>query len=392
MTTSRFKPGMTFSEEVVLSPELVEAFAVFSGDRNPLHLIPEAALAYGYARPVAHGAIQSAIVSKLIGMKVPGPGAVWMSQSMEWMRPAFVGETLTIEATIETISAGAEVLTLTLGATNSKGEKVMQGAAKVKVAAEIAASQRGEENQEPRVALVTGASRGIGAAIAKSLAELGYTIALAYKSDHQQVSAVKKEIEATGVSASIHQVDLMQPGSGQALIASLEKSLGRVDVIVHAATQSLPSSSAIECPLSDLQSCMRIHVEAALELAQAASAGMISRRFGRIILIGTSYLFGTPPPKLGAYVMAKQALHGLMRCLATELGPQAITVNMISPGMTITDLTENVPQRLKEVEARKVPLRRLAVPNDTAQLVAFLASDKSSYLTGQNIPLTGGPV
>lgn len=389
---TKFKPGMVFQEEVLLSPELVEAFAVFSGDRNPLHLVAEAALAYGYARPVAHGAIQSAVVSRLIGMKVPGPGAVWMSQSMEWLRPAFVGETLCVEAEIESLSAGAEVLSLLLRATNSKGEKVMQGTARVKMAAQLAAGPENNKVQETRVALVTGASRGIGAAIAKALGASGCKVALAYRSDHAQAAQVQAEIQAAGMEASCHQVDLMGEGSGANLVRHIEKTMGRLDVIVHAATLPLPSAAAAELSLADLRSCMRIHVEAPLEMIRAAVPGMAERHFGRILFLGTSALFGTPPAKLSAYVTAKQALWGLTRCLAAELGPQQITVNMISPGMTVTELTADIPQRLKEVEARRVPLRRLAVPDDTARLAAFLAGPDSAYLTGQNIPLTGGPV
>ena len=153
----RFRTGMIFTEEVTLSESLVEKFAEFSGDRNPVHLQAEAAREFGFSRPFAHGAILSAIVSKLIGMKVPGPGAVWMSQSMEWAKPLYVGETVKVEAEIESASSGAEVLTLKLRATNAAGEQVMQGTAKVKVAPKVA--ERVEPTKEQRVALVTGGSR-----------------------------------------------------------------------------------------------------------------------------------------------------------------------------------------------------------------------------------------
>jgi 3-oxoacyl-[acyl-carrier protein] reductase len=119
---------------------------------------------------------------------------------------------------------------------------------------------------------------------------------------------------------------------------------------------------------------------------------MQERRFGRLIFLGTTYLFGAPPVKLAAYVAAKQGLWGLVRCLALELGPQQITANMLSPGMTVTDLTSDIPVRMKEAEARRVPLRRLALPQDVAGAVAFLASDAGGYISGVNLPLTGGPV
>lgn len=390
--STRFQPGMIFHEEVMLSPELVRAFADFSGDRNPLHLKPDAALAYGYAHPVAHGAIQSAIVSKLIGMKVPGPGAVWMSQSMEWLRPAFVGETIRVEVVVEGISGGAEVMTLRLQACNSKGEKLMEGAAKVKLAPMIAGGRDMAVEKDARVALVTGGSRGIGAATARTLARSGSRVVVAYHSDQARARAFVRELDQFGIDASCLATDLMEEQSASKLVRRVEEEYGRLDIVVHAATQALPGSGILETTTEDLSRCLRMQVGASLELAQAAAPGMAGRGFGRMIFLGTSALFGNPPQKLGAYVTAKQALWGLVRCLSVELGPKQITVNLVSPGMTVTDLTSDLPQRIKEVEARKVPLRRLAVPDDTAGLVAFLASDEAAYITGQNLPLTGGPV
>jgi 3-oxoacyl-[acyl-carrier protein] reductase len=390
--STKFQPGMVYHEEVVLSPELVEAFADFSGDRNPLHLVPDAALAYGYAHPVAHGAIQSAIVSRIIGMKVPGAGAVWMSQSMEWLRPAFVGETIRVEVEIEALSSGAEVISLRLRASNAKGEKLMEGLAKVKIAATIAGRPEVAAEKEVRVALVTGGSRGIGAAAARSLARAGSHVVIAYHSDEARARALVQELGCFGCEASCFATDLMQEQSGSTLVRRVLEEYGRLDIIVHAATQALPGNTLLETTHEELSRCLHMQVRASLELAQAAAPGMAERGFGRMVFLGTSYLFGPPPAKLGAYVTAKQALWGLVRCLAVELGPKQITVNLVSPGMTVTDLTSDIPQRLKEVEARKVPLRRLAVPDDTAGIVAFLAGDEAGYINGQNLPLTGGPV
>ena len=172
-------------------------------------------------------------------------------------------------------------------------------------------------------------------------------------------------------------------------VAKVIAQFGRVDAIVHAATQSLPAATVLETTTEDVRRFLRIHVEAALELAQAAAADMALRKFGRLIFLGTGALFGAPPPKLAAYVTAKQALWGLARCLAAELGPQQITVNMISPGMTVTDLTADVPARIKETEARRTALRRLAVPEDIARMAVFLATEAGGYVTGQNLPVTG---
>ena len=383
---------MVFSEEIHLTPKLVEAFAAFSGDHNPLHVKADVALKYGFPHAVAHGAIQSAVVSKIIGMQVPGPGAVWMSQNMEWLKPAYVGETLQVEAEIESLSAGGEILCLVLRTTNSHGERVMNGSARVKIAAKIGGELPDNTPALKRVALVTGGSRGIGAGISKALAAAGFRVAVAYCRGAHEAEGVADFIRAAGGEATTHAADLSLDGSGATLVSEVLRRHQRLEVIVHAATQALPSASLQESTLADLRACSRVHVEAALELVQSALPGMIDRRFGRIVFLGTSYLFGIPPTKMGAYVAVKSALLGLMRGLAAELGPHQITANLVSPGMTITELTANVPMRLKEVEARRVSLRRLALPEDVAGLAVFLAGDGGGYVSGQHLPLTGGPV
>lgn len=386
----RFRPGMVFGEQVTITAALVESFAVLSGDRNPVHLIPEVAQDYGYARPFAHGAILSAVVSKIIGMKVPGPGAVWMNQSMEWLRPVFVGEIVTVEAVIDQVSAGANLLTLKLRAANDSGQEVMTGSAKVKVAEKIAAAEA--KVSETRVALVTGGSRGIGGAIARSLGRVGFDVAVAYHSNRAAAEAQVAELVTAGVRAQCFACDLSEEGSGGSLVESVIGNFGRVDVVIHAATQPLMTLPLSELGAADFRSYWRVHVEAAQELVRASLPGMTERRHGRFVFIGTSALFGPPPPKMAAYVTAKQALWGLVRCLALEMGPHQVTANMISPGMTITDLGADTPQRIKEMEARRVPLRRLATPEDASGLVAFLAGESGGYINGQNLPITGGPV
>lgn len=382
---------MVFSEEVTLSPALVESFAQFSGDHNPLHLQAEAAREYGFARPFAHGAIQSAIVSKLIGMKVPGPGAVWMSQSMEWLKPLYVGDTVRVEVEIENVSPGAEVLSLALRAANQQGEQVMQGNARVKLASKLA-EQPDSETKEPRVALVTGGSRGIGAETALALGAAGWQVALTYHSNRHAADGVVQRITTGGSPAQAFAADLEAEGSGTSLVQEVAAAFGRVDAVVHCATHPVTPVALAELGAAEMRRYHRIHVEAAWELVQAALPGMQERRFGRLIFLGTTYLFGTPPVKLAPYVAAKQGLWGLVRCLSLELGPHQITANMLSPGMTVTDLTSDIPVRMKEAEARRVPLRRLAVPQDVAGAVAFLASDAGGYISGVNLPLTGGPV
>ena len=117
---------------------------------------------------------------------------------------------------------------------------------------------------------------------------------------------------------------------------------------------------------------------------------MTARGAGCIVNIGSTYAWGVPPANLAAYVAAKAALAGLTRAAAVELGPKGVRVNMVSPGMTETDLIADVPERMRKVFAMQTPLRRLAVPGDVAAVVAMLVSPAGSFIHGADIPVSGG--
>jgi 3-oxoacyl-[acyl-carrier protein] reductase len=139
-----------------------------------------------------------------------------------------------------------------------------------------------------------------------------------------------------------------------------------------------------------LERYFRVYVSAALSLAQAMQVDWSQTHWGRVVLLGTAAQIGAPPPQLLAYVTAKSALEGLCKALAVEVGVLGVTVNLVAPGMTPTALVQHVPPRARMLEAQRTPLRRLATPADTAELVAFLMSDSGAFISGAQIPVTGG--
>lgn len=358
MTIQRITVGQSHRTKLKIDASIIEGFAELSGDRNPIHIDQEEAKSYGYPRQVAHGAILVALLSKLVGMDLPGPGAVWMSQSVEWLAPVFAGDEVELVATVESVSARAGIISLGIDAVNQSGDIVMKGVAKVKVA------ERLTEADQPKgdigsVALVTGASRGIGTEIARQLGRNGMTVAVNYLNSRGPAQDLARELQDAGGSSEIFPADLGDTTATSEMIKQVIQHFGRLDVVVHGASPGISPQKVDQTSYGDIETFLKVYVGGALSLLSGASPGMVERKFGRFIFLGTSYMFGSPPAGMTAYVAAKEALWGLVKGMATELGPSGITTNMVSPGITPTDLSASVPARTKEIAARTSPMRRL---------------------------------
>ena len=386
----KFSVGQSYWAKLKVDASTIEGFANLSGDRNPIHTDPEEAKAYGYPRQVAHGALLVALLSKMIGAQIPGPGGVWMSQSVEWVAPVFLGDEVELVVTVEKVSTAAGVISLDTTATNQKGKIVMKGNAQVKVTERLTRPNP-VAGETGRVALVTGGSRGIGAAIAHRLGTGGVAVAVNYLESQDAAEHVVQEIQCAGGSAQAFGADLGDPVATSDMIQAVIHSFGRLDVVVHGASPGIFPADVAQLSYGDVEPHLKTSLAGALTLVAGASPGMAEREFGRFIFLGTSAMLGMPPVGWAAYVAAKEALWGLIKCMATELGPAGITSNMVSPSLTVTDLTADIPARAKEVEARRSPMRRLATSQDTAELVAFLAGDTAGYINGANLPVKGGP-
>jgi 3-oxoacyl-[acyl-carrier protein] reductase len=163
-----------------------------------------------------------------------------------------------------------------------------------------------------------------------------------------------------------------------------------VSVLVNNASGATAQKGLLDLSWDDVLPHFETQIKGALACITAVGAGMAQRGAGHIINIGSTHAWGTPPANLAGYVAAKSALAGLTRCAAVELGPKGVRVNMVSPGMTETDLIADVPERMRKVLAMQVPLRRLALPGDVAAVVAMLVSPAGGFIHGADIPVAGG--
>jgi 3-oxoacyl-[acyl-carrier protein] reductase len=242
---------------------------------------------------------------------------------------------------------------------------------------------------EGKVALVTGSSRGLGAAIAKELAAGGAKIALNYFHSPDKAQLVVQQIRQAGGNAEPFPGDVRQEHDVAALAQQVKKSFGPIDILVINATGPQPFIRIEKLTWRDCLDQLEFFAKSPLLLVQAVVESMKERRYGRIINVG-SEVFERGVPEFSSYVAAKAAQLGLTRSWARELAPWQITVNLVAPGWIPTERHIHDPQEAKDAYAKAVPMGHMGKPEDVAQTVAFLASDAAKFITGQKLAVNGG--
>jgi 3-oxoacyl-[acyl-carrier protein] reductase len=240
-----------------------------------------------------------------------------------------------------------------------------------------------------KVALVTGASRGLGAAIARTLASRGAKVAVNTYGTPQRAARLVDEVSLIGGTAKAFRADVRDQAAVNNMVAEIEATLGPVDIVVCNATGPQPFLSIEELTWQACLDQLEFFVKSPVLIAQAVVPGMKQRRHGRIINIG-SEVFEKGVPKFSAYVAAKGAQLGLTRSWAMELAEFGITVNLVAPGWIPTERHAADSDESKQAYAATVPMKRMGVPPDIAEAVAFLASDAANFITGQKISVNGG--
>jgi len=237
-----------------------------------------------------------------------------------------------------------------------------------------------------RVALVTGASRGIGRAIAMRLAADGATVIAAARGTNAQ--AVADEITAAGYKATAQALDITDTASVEAAAAATMAAHGRIDILVNNAGIT-KDQLMLRMKRDDWDAVVQTNLTGAYTCVQSVLKTMIKQRSGRIISI-TSVVGQAGNAGQVNYAASKAGLIGFTKALALEVASRGITVNAVAPGLIETDMTKGISEGAHEEWAARIPLKRLGTPDDIAAAVAFLASDEASYITGQVLAVNGG--
>ncbi|WP_107401821.1 3-oxoacyl-[acyl-carrier-protein] reductase [Staphylococcus aureus] len=237
-------------------------------------------------------------------------------------------------------------------------------------------------------ALVTGASRGIGRSIALQLAEEGYNVAVNYAGSKEKAEAVVEEIKAKGVDSFAIQANVADADEVKAMIKEVVSQFGSLDVLVNNAGITR-DNLLMRMKEQEWDDVIDTNLKGVFNCIQKATPQMLRQRSGAIINL-SSVVGAVGNPGQANYVATKAGVIGLTKSAARELASRGITVNAVAPGFIVSDMTDALSDELKEQMLTQIPLERFGQDTDIANTVAFLASDKAKYITGQTIHVNGG--
>ena len=239
-----------------------------------------------------------------------------------------------------------------------------------------------------KIALVTGAAKGIGRAIAVALAKEGATVVVNYNGSKEKAEAVVEEIRGLGTEGCAYQCNVADTDAALAMIKEVIAQYGRLDILVNNAGITR-DNLIMKMTEEDFDAVISANLKVCFNTIKGASRQMLKQRSGRIINItSVSGILGNAGQ--ANYAASKAGIIGLTKTMARELASRGITVNGVAPGFVDTDMTQVLSESVKEAATAKIPLGRFGKPEDIANMVTYLASEKAAYITGQIISVDGG--
>lgn len=242
-----------------------------------------------------------------------------------------------------------------------------------------------------RNVLITGASRGIGAATARVFARAGWNVAIQFRSREQQAMTVKAELEELGVKCVVIRADVADPAQAAACVEQAEKELGGLGCLVCNAGVALPQQLLTDTTPEQWRNLMNVDLDGVFHTVRAAVPYFVRRQEGSIVTV--SSMWGVTGGSCEApYSAAKAGVIGLTKALAKELGPSHIRVNGVAPGVIATEMNAHLSQEDLDALGEETPLGRIGMPEEVGEAILFLAGEKSAFITGQVLNVDGGMV
>ena len=391
-TIRGFHVGSTAEIEHLITAEDIQKFVEMTGDDNPIHLDRKFAEKTHFKGIIAHGMLGASFLSTIIGKHIPGKGALWLSQTIEFLLPVRIGDRLKIRAEVTQVNVRQQLLHLKMEILNQYQQLILKGESKVKALKFEEAEEKPVAISKNHTVIITGASRGIGAATALMLAEQKHRVVICYRNDEEGATSVAKKIKTMGSEVLCVKADMANAQDIRRLVSVTVDRFGEISALVNNATPKIIYKPFLNTSVEEFRAHLEVTFFGPLQLIRESLPFLEKSRRGVVINLGTIATDNVPPAHLSAYTTAKAALVHLTKSLAQEFGPKGIRFNVVSPGMTETSLIADTPEKARMLFKMRAPLQRLAQPEDIAQGIAYLLSEAASYITGETLHICGGTV
>lgn len=388
---SEFKIGQKAEIKHTITKSDIDKFAELTGDNNPLHVDVDFAEKTSFKKPVAHGMLGASFISTIIGTKLPGKGALWFSQTLNFLLPVREGDELKISAEVISINEKQEYLELKTEVENQKKQKVISGTSKVRL---IQFSEKKEEDiisKPSPVTLILGATGDVGTELVGQLVEQGHHIVVHYLSNKDKAAKIVKTFNSANTKVVDIKADLSIAKDVQEMFDNISSNFGYLTGIVNCSTPGMDRLKYLDTDWGDFEKELNVQIRGMNNVIRSGLELLLKYKNSKIIGL-TSLAIEQPSPHMITYITAKSALSGFLKALSIELAPMGINVNMVSPGLIDNSLNMDVPEKIKLLNASKTPIKRLITVKDVSSAISYLLSDGANGLSGETIRINGGQI
>lgn len=363
-----------------ISQEMVDNFAKLTGDYNPLHVDENYARVTEFKKPVVHGMLGANFVSTLIGMELPGKGALWLDQKFDFLSPIRVNDSLTITGEVTEVNIRHDILTIAVKITNQIGKTVIEGLGHVTL---TEVSDQSSDHQEIcRKILLIGGTSDLGETIIESFADQDLALTFTYNSNRDKAQNLYEKFQDRFSNLKFLQYDAKANGL-------LDDSLTRNNIIIYLPANPIHNFSVPDTNKKIIDQELELSCFGLLKIINANVPYMKNERYGRIIALSSEIVSGKPTTGWLAYSIGKHALECIIKQCGLEFAPHGITSNAISPSLIDTNLTADIPKKAKTRIMKNTPTQKLTSTADVAYWIHALASDDSGQLNGQILRING---
>lgn len=381
------KIGQKNTSFIKITKSHIEKFRTLTGDNNPIHLNKKFAQKHGFDKPIAYGLLTSSFLSKIIGSKLPGSGAVWTNCNLRFNKPVFVDDKLKIELTISQISLSLKMVKVTIEIFNQDGEIVLDGISDIKVPS-YKLPQKRKNNIKKKIKtdnrkgdiLVLGGSSSIGSEIIKKIYKKESIIYTYFKN--------KLKLKETKKLKSLH-LDLSKKQNIDKFLKKLKTKTKKLKGIVFLASDKLAIKEFSSTPLSKFFKDFQISVGGFVQILKSVDNMFIPNK-SFIIVLSSDSVNDLPPIYQSSYVVSKSALSALGKSLAVEYSKKGIKVNIIEPGMIDTKFTDKIPEIAKETYKTQNLSGELVQKSDVVNFIKYLIKNDLKNNFGTTYRINNG--